>query len=137
MDKIINKLRNYITSFDLDKLDEDIEVIEENGNINEHKVVIMDILFSILENNPDKDFGMPGSIVHFLEGFYKKGYEEKLIESLNRKPTSHTVWMLNRIMNDSEGDIFMKYEKIMNSFLERKDVDEDLKLEIKDFLSNQ
>jgi len=33
------------------------------------------------------DFGTPGPLVHFMERFYGKGYEEKLIESVRRKPT--------------------------------------------------
>lgn len=45
----------------------------------------MECLFEMLENNPDVDFGSPGEIVHFLECFYKKGYEELLIESIKKK----------------------------------------------------
>ena len=40
--------------------------------------------------------------MHFVETFYKKGYEEKLISSLKRMPTVHTVWMLHRIINGTE-----------------------------------
>ena len=40
-----------------------------------------------MEKHPTLDYGMPGPLVHFLEEFYRKGYEEKLIESVSRKPT--------------------------------------------------
>jgi hypothetical protein len=40
--------------------------------------------------------------VHFIEKFYRKGYEEKLLESISRRPTFHTVWMLNRLINGAK-----------------------------------
>jgi hypothetical protein len=52
-----------------------------------------------LEIHPEWDFGMPGELVHFLERFYGRGYEQKLVESISRRPTVHTVWMLNRVIN--------------------------------------
>ncbi len=136
MDKIINRLKKNIDSFNIDQLDEDIVVLREYNNINEYKNIIMDTLFSILESNPDEDFGMPGQIVHFLESFYKNGYEEKLLESLQRKPTSHTVWMLNRVINGSEGELLIKYNNFMNQLLKREDIDDALRLEISDFLND-
>jgi len=37
--------------------------------------------------------------VHFVERFFGKGYEERLLASVARKPTLHTTWMLNRVIN--------------------------------------
>ena len=59
-------------------------------------------LLAFMERNPDIDYGMPGPLVHFVERFYGNGYEEKLVESIKRRPTSHTLWMLNRIINGSD-----------------------------------
>jgi hypothetical protein len=59
-------------------------------------------ILRFMEGNPSLDFGVPGPLVHYLEGFYGNGYEERLIESIKRQPTSHTVWMLNRIINGTE-----------------------------------
>ena len=59
-------------------------------------------ILRFMEDHPLIDFGTPGPLVHYLEGFYGNGYEERLIESINRKPTGHTVWMLNRIINGTE-----------------------------------
>jgi hypothetical protein len=42
---------------------------------------------------------MPGPLVHFVERFYRRGYEQKLVESVATKPTYHTVWMMNRLIN--------------------------------------
>jgi hypothetical protein len=63
----------------------------------------MDAMLRVIERNPDADCGSPGPLVHTLETFYKKGYEEKLLESLARKPTELSVWMLNRLINGSKG----------------------------------
>jgi len=52
-----------------------------------------------MEEHPEIDYGTPGPLVHFLERFYKKGYEEQLVLSIRRKPTCHTIWMLNRLIN--------------------------------------
>ncbi|PWU13795.1 MAG: hypothetical protein C5B50_18565 [Verrucomicrobia bacterium] len=52
-----------------------------------------------MENHPDVYVGPPGALVHFSEKFHRHGYEEKLLESLSRRPVSHTIWMLNRLVN--------------------------------------
>jgi hypothetical protein len=52
-----------------------------------------------MEEHPDFDFGVPGPLVHFVERFYHRGYESELLKSLERQPTPHTVWMLNRLIN--------------------------------------
>ncbi len=56
-------------------------------------------ILRFMEENPELDFGTPGPLVHFVEQFYRRGYESKLIDSLERRPIKHTVWMLNRIIN--------------------------------------
>jgi hypothetical protein len=55
-----------------------------------------------MEENPTIDFGVPGPLVHFVEQFYGTGYWEMLIESIRRTPTSHTLWMLNRVINGTK-----------------------------------
>jgi hypothetical protein len=60
-------------------------------------------LFDLLERYPDADFGSPGPIVHFLEQFFRDGYEDQLIASVRRRPTSLTLWMLNRLVNGTSG----------------------------------
>lgn len=62
-----------------------------------YKAVEPILLF--LEEHPDLDVGSPGPLVHFVEQFSGDKYEAKLLESLRRKPTAHTLWMLNRIIN--------------------------------------
>lgn len=89
-------------------------------------------LLELMERHPMDDFGMPGAIVHFVERFYKNGYEELLIESVKRRPTMHTVWMLNRVMNGSENK--NDYLEIMKEVTERSDVEEAIKNSASEFM---
>lgn len=111
---------------DLDALCEDIIELNNEGW---DTAILMDPLFRILEKNSDFDFGMPGQIVHTLEKHYKKGLEEELFKSLNRKPTFYTLWMLNRIINGTsdakEKECYMEMLKSI------------LKMEIPDYLKKQ
>lgn len=111
---------------DLDALCEDIIELNKEGW---DTAILMDPLFRILEENSDFDFGMPGQIVHTLEKHYKKGLEEELFKSLNRKPTFYTLWMLNRIINGTsdtkEKECYMEMLKSI------------LKMEIPDYLKKQ
>lgn len=111
---------------DLDLLCEDIIELNNEGW---DTAILMDPLFRILEKNSDFDFGMPGQIVHALEKHYKKGLEEELFKSLNRKPTFYTLWMFNRIINGTsdakEKECYMEMLKSI------------LKMEIPDYLKKQ
>ena len=111
---------------DLDALCEDIIELNNEGW---DTAILMDPLFRILEKNSDFDFGMPGQIVHTLEKHYKKGLEEELFKSLNRKPTFYTLWMLNRIINGTsdakEKECYMEMLKSI------------LKMEFPDYLKKQ
>lgn len=111
---------------DLDLLCEDIIELNNEGW---DTAILMDPLFRILEKNSDFDFGMPGQIVHALEKHYKKGLEEELFKSLNRKPTFYTLWMLNRIINGtSDTKEKESYMEMLKSIL---------KMEIPDYLKKQ
>jgi len=62
----------------------------------------MGAVLSFMEQHPDAEFGNPGPLVHFLESFYGFGYEHELLVSVARKPTKHTIWMLNRLINGAK-----------------------------------
>jgi len=106
---------------------EELEEIDESGES-------IDPLLKIFEDYPNTDFGMPGPLVHFLERFYRKGYEEKLINSINRKPTSHTLWMLNRIINDVEGKIKDDLISVLSDVLRRDDIDNETRNAANEFI---
>jgi len=71
-----------------------ISLKEERANLESVRVML-----EFMEENPNVDFGSPGPLVHFIETFYGRGYETELMASITRKPTSHTLWLLNRIIN--------------------------------------
>ena len=62
-------------------------------------IEVVEPILRFMEGHPSIEYGMPGALVHFVERFYEKGYEESLIRSTNRKPTLSTIWMLNRVIN--------------------------------------
>lgn len=94
-------------------------------------------MLGVLERYPDEDFGAPGCIVHLLETFYKKGYEEQLVASIKRRPTLHTLWMLNRIINGSKGKARADYLAALRSVAENREVGKNVRAEAKEFLENQ
>lgn len=91
-------------------------------------------LLMFIEEYPLVDFGFPGEIVHYLEKYYKHGYEDKLIDSIKRRPTRHTVFMLNRLINGNQDE---KYLFLMKAILDRNDVEQAIKEDVQEFLNYQ
>jgi hypothetical protein len=94
-------------------------------------------ILMLIERNSDIDFGSSGPLVHLVERFYGSGYEEKLVESLDRFPTSHTVWMLNRIVNGCEGEQKKYYLNVLKNVLNSPHVSDELTSYVKELLSIQ
>ncbi len=57
------------------------EVMEAMNTISNGEELIKPIL-ELIGNYPMVDFGTPGYLVHFVEKFYNKGYEELLMQSV-------------------------------------------------------
>ena len=110
------------------------DLIEKISDLNLGSASIEPLLFFI-EEHPLVDFGFPGTIVHYLERFYKQGYEEKLIDSLNRRPTRHTVFMINRLINGTTHK--EEYLLLMNAIIHRNDVEQEIKDDAQEFLDFQ
>lgn len=91
-------------------------------------------ILKIVENNPDIDFGKPGPLVHFVETFYKKGYEEKLVGSIKRQPTKLTVWMLNRIINGSDKEKKKYYLSMLENVIKNPNASNDVGMLVKQFM---
>ena len=130
IENLIKKMEEQIDSDSFEEVQEECiyQIEEENLGIS-----TVEPLLLFMERHPLFDFGMPGAIVHYVEQFYKKGYEDLLVASVIRRPTMHTVWMINRIKNAGENSD--KYEKILNDILEKQDVEEEIKNSVKEFLS--
>lgn len=96
-------------------LDEEIDAltvkIEEGG----YGLEAVEPILRMMERHPDLEFGSPGGLTHFMETFNGKGYEALLWDSLNRKPTGHTVWLLNRLINGAEGPAQESYLSLMEA----------------------
>lgn len=124
-----NELKKLLKELEKSIIDEDfidvsydiVEKLEEREDAFEAVQPILELM----EKHPKTNFGMPGPLVHFVEKFYKNGYEEKLVESLKRQPTQHTVWMLNRIINGSHGDRKTYFLNILNNVIEFPNLDEE------------
>ncbi|MGP1375942.1 MAG: hypothetical protein ACTTKS_00005 [Bulleidia sp.] len=126
-----------------------IKKIEDNINRDDFEMVMMDCmedikrnhnqlasvkpLLQLMERNPLIHFGDPGAIVHFVETFYKKGYEEELVDSIKRKPALHTVWMLNRLINGADNKEY--YLSLLKEICKNKLNDKKIRDEALYFLS--
>ena len=60
------------------------------------------VILKFMEEHSTFDFGTPGPLVHYVEKFYGRGYEAELLASIARRPTRHTVWLLNRLINGTK-----------------------------------
>lgn len=126
----IKEIEDSIGSDDFELVMEDNVMKLEIQNIG---IEAVKPLLQLMERHPLVDFGVPGAIVHFVERFYKKGYEELLVESIKRKPTMHTVWMLNRIINGSENK--KDYIELMNAIIEHDGVEDEIRKQARAFMN--
>lgn len=90
-------------------------------------------ILEIIESNPDIDFGTPGDLVHFVEKFYKKEYEELLLKSVRKNPTMHNIWMLHRCYIDEDNPLHNKFSLLIKEIKEDKSVSSKIKEVIEEF----
>jgi hypothetical protein len=83
----------------LERLD---ELCDEMRELND-PAACAPVMFRTMERLDGVDLGTPGSLVHTLET-WPGGYEQMLAQSVRRKPTPLSVWMVNRILNASPPD---------------------------------
>lgn len=94
-------------------------------------------ILRFMEDNAGVEFGSPGSLVHFVERFHGKGYDGLLLESIRRKPTAHTAWMLNRLINGAgEPDSKARLITLMREAREHPLADEGAVESIRSFLED-
>lgn len=124
MDEFVNvrmqQLENHINSEDF--LDIAYEVVDdlEDGEYSKYAIPL---ILQMMESHPNVDFGSPGPLVHYVESYYKNGYEQELIASIRRRPTTHTLWMLNRIVNGMDGQDKDQYLSLFDDVIVSSDVD--------------
>lgn len=92
------------------------------------------VMFRTMERLDESDLGSPGPLVHTLEAC--AGYEPFLVESLRRKPTQLSVWMVNRILNADPPDA-KDWLALLASANEHPNASEETKAEALSFLNYQ
>lgn len=130
--KILEVLTENIKKEDFEAIYEILNIIKE-----EDSMLYIEWILHFMEENPKIDYGMPGPLVHFMEKKYKKGYEKLLLESIKCKPTEHTVWMLNRILNDVNLEDRNVYMDVLKAIVKDSKYDEELRSLAKEFLEYQ
>lgn len=129
-DQIIDKLKNAAKPDDVYDMDKDL--IDAIHQYPEPFELVAPIL-QIIAENPQVDFGTPGELVHFVEQFYKKGYEELLISSVRKNPTPHNIWMVHRCYNDIGNPEHKKFAELMRDLKNDSSVSLDIKNRIDQF----
>lgn len=124
-DELNRRLKAAIESNDFVSSSDDlVQDLNASGSSIEDVATIL----HFIERNSDVDFGAPGPLVHFVEKFYRRGYEDELLKSVSRKPTTHTVWMLNRVINGTrDSGERSRLINILRSSSESPNVDEQTK----------
>jgi len=94
-------------------------------------------IFCFIESNPESDLGSPGPLVHLLEDHFPK-YVSRLIESIENKPTSIAVFMLNRILNSGlSTETRAKYMSLLASVANNENANTTTKEEAQGFYVHQ
>ena len=93
------------------------------------------IMFRTMERLDNVELGTPGPLVHTLES-WRGEYETLLAESVRRKPSPLTVWMVNRILNTQPPDSGM-WLALLASAMENPSASDSTKSDAADFLQRQ
>lgn len=129
-EEIITRLQNAAKEDEEYYMDDDlIDAINEYPEPFE----LVEPILEIIGTHPRVDFGMPGDLVHFLEQFYKHGYEELLVSSVRKNPTAHNIWMVHRCFNDVNNPKREMFVELMKELKDDSSISMDIKKEIDEF----
>ncbi|MCH9693462.1 MAG: hypothetical protein K0U72_03040 [Gammaproteobacteria bacterium] len=119
----------------VDELYEALDLLESSDTVS----AVFPAIFGLFEKHPNADFGMPGPLVHLLEGEYPGGYEDLLLESLARKPVPHTVWMANRLLNSSDvvDPLRVRLQRALKNTVSHPSADEGTRRDAAGFIEHQ
>lgn len=134
IEKYINEIKESIIK---NEFHEKIGIILEKIDKVENSHYSVKPLIKIIQENPEFDFGNPGEIVFFLEKYDEEKYDKILVESLMEKPTEHTVFMMNRIINGASEEKKSEYIELYMKILCDNRINDELKNIIKEFLEFQ
>jgi len=112
------------------------DIVDEMEKENVGFEITQDV-FELMEKNPLVEFGTPGPLTHFIEKFYndnQEQYQTILKKSVREKPTIHTVWLLNRVINGNKGQIKMELTRIMEFISKDENLNEEIREVAENFL---
>jgi hypothetical protein len=92
-------------------------------------------ILRFMEAHPEIAYGTPGPLVQFAERFYRQGYEQCLVESIQRHPRAHTVWMLIDLLNRTDDADPQQLVAALTAVSQDTTVDSWLRIQIKEFLA--
>ncbi|MCG8763504.1 hypothetical protein G1K46_12335 [Tenacibaculum finnmarkense] len=134
MDKYINPLKSYLEKNELSFDDVDFSCLQydivDEMEKDEVGFEITQDIFDLMEEYPLVEFGSPGALTHFIEGFYndnQEQYQTILKKSVREKPSIHTLWLLNRVINGTKGQIKAELTQIMKSIFEDNNLNEEIR----------
>jgi len=89
-------------------------------------------ILDFISKHPEVDFGSPGYLVHFVERFYHKDYEDLLMEAVGKRPTPHNIWMLHRCCNDNDPNLVRQIQALVGELKKDKTLDSQVKTMLED-----
>ena len=117
----------------MEKLKRICEQILESGNQDS----CAEALFKTIEKLADNvDLGSPGVLVHTLEKV-RSNYEMYLLQSLQRKPTELTLWMVCRLMDGPDCTDRDKWIDVIRSVEHSSNASGGTKQFVEDFLLDE
>jgi hypothetical protein len=114
-----------------------VDELAAEVSVHPEGIAAVGILLRLLETNPEVEWGSPGPVVHAVEKFFRKGYEPLLLESVARAPTSHTLWMVNRVANGVDSGLREQFLAAMRAAESREDVAAEVRATATRFLEFQ
>ena len=111
-EEIIVALKSRAKPYEDYSIDDDIKQAMFNLA---NPYVLVEPILELIATNPTVDFGNPGELVHFVEQFYKKGYEDLLIASVLKQPSPHNIWMLHRCFNAPNDSRHQVYQEVIET----------------------
>ncbi|MBK7681897.1 MAG: hypothetical protein IPJ26_05215 [Bacteroidetes bacterium] len=137
---IINKLEHEIQlvqeTGEQDEFMENVNEIRDELERTENNFDAIESILELIERSPDIDYGGPGPIAHFMESHYKKGYEELLLKSIDRKPTEYTLYLLHRLINDGANPNRIVYLDLMKKISLSEEYPQNIILNAKESLAD-
>jgi len=131
-EELRKRLESLIASDDLERGGDELV---DQLLLSDHPSEAVPEILRCMEDHPAADYGSPGPLVHFVERFYKKGYEAELVASIQRRATPHTLWMLNRVINGTqEPNEKAGFIKVMLDVEQNRELGEDTKRAVRQFL---